>query len=72
MEAHIILKPDLFSIQNMLDVKSGELGKKLQSLIISCNKHIVNCQVENANPTNAVHDRNAVAYQSWGKVRAMI
>lgn len=44
-EAHIILNPDLYSIQNMIDVKNGELGKKLQSLIITCNKHINNCQV---------------------------
>lgn len=45
MEAHIILKPDLYSIQNLLDVKNGELGKKIQNLIIACNKHVTNCQV---------------------------
>lgn len=47
MEAHIIHKPDLYSIQNMLNVKNCELGKQLQNLIISCNKHITNCQVKN-------------------------
>lgn len=44
-ETHIILKPDLYSIQNMIDVKSGQLGKNLQNIIIMCNKHIINCQV---------------------------
>jgi len=46
MDAHIILKPDLYSIQNLVDVKNGELGKKLQNLIVLCNKHIINCQVK--------------------------
>lgn len=46
MDAHIILKPDLYSIQNLVDVKNGELGKKLQNLIVACNKHIINCQVK--------------------------
>lgn len=45
IEAHIILKPDLYSIQNMMDVKNGELSKKLQNVINTCNKHITNCQV---------------------------
>jgi len=45
MDAHIILKPDLYSIQNLVDVKNGELCKKLQNLIVICNKHIINCQV---------------------------
>lgn len=46
MDAHIILKPDLYSIQNLVDVKNGELGKILHNLIVSCNKHINNCQVK--------------------------
>lgn len=46
MDAHIILKPDLYSIQNLVDVKNGELGKKLQNLIVACNKHIIDCQVK--------------------------
>lgn len=46
MDAHIILKPDLYSIQNLVDVKNGELGKKLQNLIAACNKHVMNCQVK--------------------------
>lgn len=46
IEAHIILKPDVYSIQNMLDVKNGELGKRLQNIIITCNKHVANCQVK--------------------------
>lgn len=46
MDAHIILKPDLYSIQNLVDVKNGELGKKLQNIIVACNKHIINCQVK--------------------------
>jgi len=46
MAAHIILKPDLYSIQNLVDVKNGELGKKLANLIAVCNKHISNCQVK--------------------------
>ncbi|KAF0751567.1 Uncharacterized protein FWK35_00032927, partial [Aphis craccivora] len=45
MDAHIILKPDLYSIQNLVDVKNGELGKKLQNLIAACNKHVFNCQL---------------------------
>ncbi|XP_025191827.1 run domain Beclin-1-interacting and cysteine-rich domain-containing protein [Melanaphis sacchari] len=45
IDAHIILKPDLYSIQNLVDVKNGELGKKLQNLIVTCNKHIINCQL---------------------------
>lgn len=45
MDAHIILKPDLYSIQNLVDVKNGELCKKLQNLIVICNKHIINCQL---------------------------
>lgn len=44
-EAHIILNPDLYSIQNMIDVKSGELGRKLHDVIVSCNKHTANCQL---------------------------
>lgn len=46
LDAHIILKPDLYSIQNLVDVKNGELGKKLQNLIVVCNKHVINCQVK--------------------------
>jgi len=46
MDAHIILKPDLYSIQNLVDVKNGELGKKLQNIITACNKHVINCQVK--------------------------
>lgn len=46
IEPHIIFKPDLYSIQNMMDVRNGELGKKLQNVIITCNKHITNCQVK--------------------------
>lgn len=45
MEAHIILEPDLYSIKNMLDVKNGELCKKLRNTIVLCDKHITNCQV---------------------------
>ncbi|VVC29738.1 Hypothetical protein CINCED_3A006999 [Cinara cedri] len=45
LEAHIILKPDLYSIQNMLDVKNGELSKKLKNIIITCKMHITNCQL---------------------------
>lgn len=45
MESHIILKPDLYSIQNMIDVKNGEFGKTLQNIITYCNKHVINCQV---------------------------
>jgi len=46
MEAHIILKPDIYSVKNMVDVKNGELGKKLQYIIVTCNKHITNGQVK--------------------------
>lgn len=46
IEAHIILKPDVYSIQNMLDVKNGELSKRLQNIIVTCNKHVANCQVK--------------------------
>ncbi|XP_050529369.1 run domain Beclin-1-interacting and cysteine-rich domain-containing protein isoform X2 [Daktulosphaira vitifoliae] len=45
LEPHLIPEPDLYSIQNMIDVKNGDLGKKLQSIIISCNKHVTNCQL---------------------------
>ncbi|XP_050438245.1 run domain Beclin-1-interacting and cysteine-rich domain-containing protein isoform X2 [Adelges cooleyi] len=45
LEPHLIHEPDLYSIQNMLDVKNGDLSKKLQNIIITCNKHVINCQL---------------------------
>lgn len=49
MDAHLVLKPDLYSIQNMIDVRNGELGKMLQNTVVTCNKHISNCQVIKTN-----------------------
>lgn len=56
METHIFLKPDWYSIQNLVDIKNGELSKQLQCMIVACTKHITNCQVKQIIEYNNIYN----------------
>ncbi|KAI5705360.1 hypothetical protein M8J75_014232 [Diaphorina citri] len=44
-EPHLLMDPDVYSMQDLLDVKSGALYLKLKDLVSACSSHVYNCEL---------------------------
>ncbi|XP_018321932.1 run domain Beclin-1-interacting and cysteine-rich domain-containing protein isoform X3 [Agrilus planipennis] len=42
---YIYMDPDVYSLQDLVNIRSGDLNKKLESLVDICCKHIYECQL---------------------------
>ncbi|XP_066992565.2 run domain Beclin-1-interacting and cysteine-rich domain-containing protein [Anabrus simplex] len=42
---YVLTEPDVFSLQDLLQVKSGELPTRLRELISCCSQHVADCQL---------------------------
>jgi hypothetical protein len=44
---HITTDPELYSLKDLIDVKSGDLITRLQDLVTASKNHVTNCEVCN-------------------------
>uniref|UniRef100_A0A8D8VS84 Run domain Beclin-1-interacting and cysteine-rich domain-containing protein n=1 Tax=Cacopsylla melanoneura TaxID=428564 RepID=A0A8D8VS84_9HEMI len=44
-EPHLLMDPEVYSMQDLIDVKTGALYLKLKDLVSACSSHVTQCQL---------------------------
>lgn len=44
-EPHLLMDPEVYSLQDLVDVKAGTLNLKLKDLVAACSAHVHECEV---------------------------